>query len=225
MKCIRWVLLKIQSGHDSVHRRTDGRPKWNQYEAGGIKKLATMRSKTQGSISLFWYGDFYHKDKMLMRTVDDIFILNCPPHVQIWAHVTDGLWTLDTRVKRGLWPAVFPDEIHPTWLPAWISNYLIGPWGSSIKFYFRFVILKWILVIDSWGISCEIALIWMSLDLNDGKSTLVQVMAWCHQVTSHYLSQCWPRSLLPYGVTRPQWVKSIIMSGMKLLIHLQTSTV
>ena len=31
-------------------------------------------------------------------------------------------------------------------------------------------------------------------------------MAWCHQATSHNLSQCWPRSLLPYDVTRPQWV-------------------
>ena len=31
-------------------------------------------------------------------------------------------------------------------------------------------------------------------------------MAWCSQAASHYLSQCWPRSLLPYGVTRPQWV-------------------
>ena len=27
-----------------------------------------------------------------------------------------------------------------------------------------------ILVIDGWGISCEIALIWMSLDLTDDKS-------------------------------------------------------
>ena len=35
--------------------------------------------------------------------------------------------------------------------------------------------------------------------------TLVQVMAWCRQATSHCLSQCWPRSLSPYGVTRPQW--------------------
>ena len=33
-------------------------------------------------------------------------------------------------------------------------------------------------------------------------------MAWCHQATSHYLSQCWPRSLSPYGVTRPQWVNN-----------------
>ena len=30
-------------------------------------------------------------------------------------------------------------------------------------------------------------------------------MTWCHQATSHYLSQCSPRSLLPYVITRPQW--------------------
>ena len=46
----------------------------------------------------------------------------------------------------------------------------------------------------------------MPLNLNDDKSTLVQVMAWCRQATSHYLSQCCPRSLSPYGVIRPQWV-------------------
>ena len=62
-------------------------------------------------------------------------------------------------------------------------------------------------MIDDWGISCENDLRWMSLDLSDDESTLVQVMAWCRQATSHYLSQCWPRSLLPYGVTKPQWVK------------------
>ena len=56
------------------------------------------------------------------------------------------------------------------------------------------------------NISCENALIWMSLDFTDDQSTLVQVMAWCRQATSHYLSQCWPRSLSPYGVTRPQWI-------------------
>ena len=33
-------------------------------------------------------------------------------------------------------------------------------------------------------------------------------MAWCHQATSHYLSQCWPKSLSPYGITRPRWVKA-----------------
>ena len=73
----------------------------------------------------------------------------------------------------------------------------------------RFIIFKWSLVIAGWGISHEIALMWMSLDLTDDQSTLVQVMAWCCQTASHYLSQCWPRSLSPYGVTRPQWVKGL----------------
>ena len=45
-------------------------------------------------------------------------------------------------------------------------------------------------------------------DFTDDQSTLVQLMDRCHQATSHYLSQCWPRSLSPYGVTRPQCVNS-----------------
>ena len=45
----------------------------------------------------------------------------------------------------------------------------------------------------------------MPLDLTDDKSTLVQVMAWCRQATSHYLSQWWLSSLSPYGITRPIW--------------------
>ena len=35
-------------------------------------------------------------------------------------------------------------------------------------------------------------------------------MDWCRQATNHYLSQPWPRSLLPYGVTWPQRVKSTL---------------
>ena len=71
---------------------------------------------------------------------------------------------------------------------------------------FRSLIFNLTLMISGWGVSCEIVLLWMPLHLIDDKSTLVQVMAWCRQATSHYLSQCWPRSRSPYGVTRPQWV-------------------
>ena len=74
---------------------------------------------------------------------------------------------------------------------------------------FRYLIFQIISVIDGWAISCELALICMSLDLTDGKSTLDQVMAWWCQATSHYLSQCWPSFLSPYGVTRPQWVNML----------------
>ena len=60
------------------------------------------------------------------------------------------------------------------------------------------------------SIFCEIAIRWMPQHLTDNLSTLVQVMAWCRQATSHYLRQCWPtgRSLSPYDVTRPKWVKN-----------------
>ena len=47
---------------------------------------------------------------------------------------------------------------------------------GRFKWKFRLVILKLILVIDGWCISCEIALGWMPLKLIDGKSTLIQIM-------------------------------------------------
>ena len=62
----------------------------------------------------------------------------------------------------------------------------------------------------------EIAIRWMPLDLTDDKSTLVQVMAWCHQATSHYLNQCWPRSVLPYRVTKPQWINISVTAEVSL---------
>ena len=83
------------------------------------------------------------------------------------------------------WPLEDFDKVLVTWFLAWF-----------------------ILVIDGWDIAHEISSRWMSLDFTDDKSTLVQVMAWCRQATSHYLNQCWPRSLAPYGVTRPQWINT-----------------
>ena len=53
---------------------------------------------------------------------------------------------------------------------------------GEYEWNFKYVIFKGILVTDGWGISCEIALIWMSLNLTDDQSVLVQVMAWCHQI-------------------------------------------
>ena len=109
--------------------------------------------------------------------------------------------------------AMFPDTVLKTcnqWIThQWRFHYNINSLAHG-KFQrnFRYLIFQIIAVIDGWGISCELALGWMSLNLTDDKSTLVQVMAWCRQATNHYLSQCWPRSLSPYGVTRSQRVKA-----------------
>ena len=71
-------------------------------------------------------------------------------------------------------------------------------------------IFKFILLLDILSTSFEICHKWVPLNPVDDKSALVQVMAWCRQAPSHYLNQCWPRSLMPYGITRPQWVKSLV---------------
>ena len=39
------------------------------------------------------------------------------------------------------------------------------------------------------------------------------------QAITEYLNQCWPRSLLPYGVTRPQWVNQISCQSKDQLKH------
>ena len=62
---------------------------------------------------------------------------------------------------------------------------------------------------------CEMALRRMP-NLTNEKSVLVQVMVWCRQATSHYLSQCWHRYMSPYGVTRPQRVKCQLCCAVSL---------
>ena len=36
--------------------------------------------------------------------------------------------------------------------------------------------------------------------------------ALCHKTTSHYLNQCWLRSVTPYGLTIPQWFNTSMSS-------------
>ena len=80
---------------------------------------------------------------------------------------------------------------------------------NGFDYSLKLINFKLIIMINILSIFCEIGIRWMPQHLTDHKSTLVQVMAWCLTAPSHYLSQCWPRSLSPYGVTRPQWVNTV----------------
>ena len=85
----------------------------------------------------------------------------------------------------------------------WVNSLSLGKFeGNFVEVNFKLMLMT-----DGSGIYVEIDFRLISLDLTNEKSKLVQVMAWCHQATSHYLSQCWPSSISPYGITRPQWVK------------------
>ena len=79
------------------------------------------------------------------------------------------------------------------------------PWRCSSNF----MVFKITIHGSSLSTQCEIALRWMPHNLNNGKSTMAQVMAWCCQAASCYVSQCWPRFLSWYGVTRPQCVMEV----------------
>ena len=84
-------------------------------------------------------------------------------------------------------------------------NSLAERCGDNLKS----MIFKPVLGTDILSTSGEIAHWWIQ-NLSDYKLILVQVMAWCQQATRPYLIQFWHRSLLQYGVTRPQWVNYII---------------
>ena len=127
------------------------------------------------------------------------------------------------KVERGVAPSTFTRHLH-LGVNCWCLFNSLAP--GKFQWNFIYVIFKRILVIDDWGIYREIALIWRSLDFTNDQSTQVQVMAWCHQATSHYLSQCWPSSMSPYGITRPQWVnKSIWESIVQISLACQASMV
>ena len=133
-----------------------------------------------------------------------------------------GLAGLDMEFRlmsRGFIATVLCKMLESKPIPADGFNSLAP---GRLQFNLRLVIFKLTGVIGGWGISYEIALRWMPLDLIDDKSTLAQVMAWCHQAPSHYLSQCWPRSMSSNGITRPQWVKTavkVLEGSVSLMIY------
>ena len=127
------------------------------------------------------------------------------------------LWGIFRKLYDEKWPWYIESALYCT---AGCNTHFepIGPQEISMKF--RWWIFKLIFVIEGWGYSCEIAMGWMSQDPIDDKSILVQVMRWCRQATSHYPSQCWPSSLLPYGVSRSQWVNLLIILMMGMLVSM-----
>ena len=83
------------------------------------------------------------------------------------------------------------------------------PYGVTRPQWVKQIISTLILLTNHWCVSYEIVLWWM-----------VVVMVWCCQATSHYLSQCWPSSTSPYGITWPQWIKTRDMFISPGMVHI-----
>ena len=89
---------------------------------------------------------------------------------------------------------------------------LLTCWSfQSLELRNRYEECWWVSALDNvkfMSNCCEISLVWMPQNTVDDYSPLVQIMAWCLTAPSHYQTQCLPRSLSLYGVTRPQWVNN-----------------
>ena len=63
--------------------------------------------------------------------------------------------------------------VNHLWFETLFTQWPLGNFNESLDMSFQ------IDFSDGWGICCEKALIWMSLDFTDDQPILVQVMAWC----------------------------------------------
>ena len=61
------------------------------------------------------------------------------------------------------------------------------------------------------------------LKLLSGECHMTSLRISQHRPTSHYLSQCWPRSVSPYSVTWPQWFKSLRCGDACVLYRTETN--
>ena len=127
---------------------------------------------------------------------------------QTWVNIGSGKGLLPEGTKPMpellLTQSLFT-SIHASARGQWVNSLAPGRRARN----FKIIIFKLIPWTDISGAACKIVVRWIPQNSIDDKSTLVQVMAWCRQATSHYLSQRWARSMLPYGITRPRWVKQL----------------
>ena len=110
---------------------------------------------------------------------------NKPAMVQVMA------WRLPTtsHYRNQCWPSSLTHICGKG--EKWVNSMNPGRFSSN----FKGIILKLIIQKRNMSSHYEVALRQVLDDLTNETSTLVQVMAWCRQATSYYLSQCWPRSL------------------------------
>ena len=91
------------------------------------------------------------------------------------------------------------------WQPFCLCRNVLTYWRVA----FSYTIFKHVFLSEKKGVLNTISLKCVLQILIDDESTLMQVMAWCHQATSHCQNQYCPRSMMPYSPTSGQWVNFV----------------
>ena len=126
-----------------------------------------------GKLSFFVIYKFWQNCASVRQVSDHI--LKIGPPSPLTGHST---WSINLAIK----------DLH-TQLLIWTKGYFAS-W-KGLKYPYLCSILEVTYVMN------------LNLSAAEARMILENQMAWCHQATSHYLSQSWPRSMLPYGVVRP----------------------
>ena len=118
--------------------------------------------------------------------------------------------TAPPACSRHITPSQLPGQERRIWS-------MKNPWRWELLYSLPLFVCR--CTLTHWPLGCAVVMsIWMSIfqthikdkylrhlcdiprwlmpqEFTDDLSTLVQVMAWCRQATSHYLNQCGPRSM------------------------------
>ena len=144
--------------------------------------------------------------KISLKFVPKVPINNIPALVQIMAWRRPGDKPLSEQTMVTLLAHIC--VTRPQWVKqlTYLINSLV-PRRSGWDF--KNIIFNFVLLMSIFRSSYDNTRRWPPWDLTDDKSTSVQVMAWCRQARSHFLSLCWPRSMSLYGISRPQCVNIV----------------
>ena len=194
LKSLNVVAKKTNAGHDDAIKRKHF-PRYWPFEQG-IKRspaISPHKGQWRGALMFFlicveingWVNNCRASDLGRHRTRYDVIVMVWP---QCMCLKHSNVYQVYTAPGLG-W------QLHKPRLLIFFFD--IQPW-------FRYVIFKLILMNDGWGTCSKIAVNRMSVVLIDYKSTLLRAMAWCQQVTSHPMRQCWPRYIAPDGGTSPK---------------------
>ena len=114
---------------------------------------------------------------------------------------------------KGQWRGALMFSLICVWINGWVNNHEVGDLRCHRAHYDVIVRSRnctYISLISEdvlWNkfvsISCEFVLSWMPQkwqNILDDRTTMVQVNGLVP--SDHYLSQCWPRSMPPFGIAR-----------------------
>ena len=79
-----------------------------------------------------------------------------------------------------------------------------GRCGSNLQR----IISNWLYRIVAWALTLKLfSCAWYRTSSMINQYFFEHVMVWCRQTAIHCLGQCWPGSMSPNGVNRPEWDK------------------